>query len=82
MLQRRHTSAQVAALLVLLLVPATPFLFKPALSTHMARQHKRPLIMQYANDLEEEGATSTSTLEIHTPLPAAVQVEAEVDAAR
>jgi len=82
MQQRRHTSAQVAALLVLLLVPTTPFLFKPAPSTHMARQHKRPLIMQYANDLEGEGAKSTTTIEIHPPLPAAVQVEAEVEAAR
>lgn len=87
MLQRRHSRAQ--ALLVLLLVPVSSFLFTPPRSTthNMARQLKRPLLVQYANDLEGEGASSTtSTLEVPSPAAVAeveeVNVEAETEAAR
>ena len=81
MLQRRNSPAQVVALLVLLLVPVSTFVFiVPSTSSH---QLKRPLIMQSANGLEGEGASSTtSTLEVSSPaaVAAAVEVEVEVEA--
>ena len=82
MLQRRHSPALAATLLVLLLVPVASFLFPSTPTSHnignMARAQHMPLMMT----LEEgEGASSTtSTLEVPPLSPAAVEEEVEVEA--
>lgn len=80
MLQRRHSPAQAAALLILLLVPVASFLFNPARpsTTKNMAQHRLPLMMTLEEG--EVASSTTSTLEVPPPSPAAVEVEAEVEA--
>ena len=82
MLQRRHSPAHVATLLVLLLVPVASFLFLSTPTSHNIGNMARHMPLMMTLEEGEGTSSTTSTLEVPPLSPAAVEEEMEGEADR